>query len=201
MIPYASQTSGPNRRAIEEAGWRQFVSPDTWAKNGVPTTAFALDNGAWGAFLRGDSWDEGAFLQLVDAFGADADFVVVPDVVTDRDATLRSAETWLPRLEGLRRYLALQDGMTWDDVVPFVADLEGVFVGGTTAWKLSTMAEWGGFCRTRKLKLHVGRVNSVRRIRLCGDAGAHSFDGSVVSRYARVKLKLFDNEVRQRWLF
>ncbi len=91
--------------------------------------------------------------------------------------------------------------MAWTDVEPFVAELAGVFVGGSTAWKLSTMADWGAFCRTHELRLHVGRVNSVRRIRRCGDVGADSFDGSVVSRYAKVKLRLFDNEVRQQWLF
>lgn len=201
MIPYASQTSGPNRAAIEGAGWRQFVSPDTAAKNGAPTTAYALDNGAWGAFLRGQPWNEEAFVRLVGEMGERSDFVVVPDVVSDRLATLERASVWLPRLAGLRRYVAVQDGMTWTDVEPLVPDLAGLFVGGSTAWKLSTMADWGGFCRARGLRLHVGRVNSARRIRLCGDAGANSFDGSVVSRYARVKLRLFDNEVRQRWLF
>jgi hypothetical protein len=201
VTPYASQTSGPNRRAIEAAGWRQFVSPDTVVKNGRPSTGYALDNGAWGAFLRAQPWDAEAFVRLVDKLGSDADFVVVPDAVTDRVATLERAAEWLPRLEGIPRYLAVQDGMTWTDVDPFATQLAGLFVGGSTAWKLSTMADWGGYARARSLRMHVGRVNSVRRIRLCGDAGADSFDGSVVSRYAQVKLKLFDNEVRQRWLF
>jgi hypothetical protein len=201
VIPYASQTSGPNRRAIERAGWRQFVSPDTRPKNGVPTTAYALDNGAWGAFLRGQPWDAEAFERLVGELGTAADFVVVPDAVSDRAVTLERAHDWLPRLAGLPRYLAVQDGMTWTDVDPFVPELAGIFLGGSTAWKLETLADWGGYAHARALRLHVGRVNSVRRIRRCGDAGADSFDGSVVSRYAAVKLRLFDNEVRQKWLF
>ena len=201
MIPYASQTSGASRRALERAGWRQFVSPDTRAKNGAPTTAYAIDNGAWGAHLHGRPWEPEPFRRLVGEHGRKADFVVVPDVVGDRAATLARAAEWLPRLAGLDLYVAVQDGMTTQDVVPFATVIAGLFLGGSTAWKLSTMNRWGEACRGLGLRLHVGRVNSVRRIRKCGDAGAHSFDGSGVSRYARKKLRLFDNEVRQKWLF
>ena len=201
MIPYASQTSGPNRRAIEAAGWRQFVSPDTAAKNGTPTTAYAIDNGAWGAFLRGQPWAEEPFLRLVDELGPRADFVVVPDVVGDRQRTLDLADPWLVRLVGIPRYLALQDGMTWADVDPFVPELAGVSLGGSFDWKWETLAYWGAGARERDLRLHVLRVNSARCIRRCFDAGAASFDGSQVSRYAKVKMRLFNNEMRQRWLF
>lgn len=201
MIPYASQTSGPNRAAIEAAGWRQFVSPDTRACNGAPTTAYALDNGAWGSFMRGEPWREEPFTALVDALGELADFIVVPDKVEDRAATVELAKSWLPRLDGYRRYLAVQDGMEWSDVERFVPDLAGIFVGGSTPWKLSTMGQWASRAHGVGLQLHVGRVNTVRRIRLCGDAGADSFDGSSVSRYAKKNLRRLDNEVRQGWLW
>jgi len=44
--------------------------------------------------------------------------------------------------------------------------------------------------------LHVGRVNSARRIRLCAMAGADSFDGSSASRLA-VSLRNLDNARNQ----
>jgi len=37
----------------------------------------------------------------------------------------------------------------------------------------------------RRRYFHVGRVNTARRIRLCAEAGADSFDGTSVSRYAQ----------------
>lgn len=209
MIPYASQTSGPNRRAIEAAGWRQFVSPATRAKNGQPTTAYAIDNGAWSAFLQCVPWQPDAFVRLVDELGERSDFIVVPDVVRDRERTLELANVWLPRLRGLRLYLAVQDGMGWMDVDPLRSYIDGLFIGGSTAWKWSTINAWGLAAKARALPLHVGRVNSAKRIRDCWNAGAGSFDGSQVSRYAEVKLPPFDaelkdcmrHEVRQTWLF
>ena len=202
MIPYASQTSGPNLRLIQAAGWRQMVSPDTARENGTnPPTMFALDNGAWPAFVHSRPWDEEAFMRCVDLMGARADFVVVPDVVANREATLAQADVWIAKLAGLPLYLALQDGMEWTDVDPFCSRLAGFFQGGSTDWKLRTMAEWGAYCGARGLRLHVGRVNTARRIRMCHDAGAHSFDGSSVSRFAKMNLRRLDNEVRQGWLF
>lgn len=201
MIAYASQTSGENRDRLAAAGWRQFVSPDTWEKNGDPTAAYALDNGAWGAFKNGRPWDWWRFWRCAAVLGWLADFVVVPDVVGNARATLELARVWIRRLAGTTRYLAAQDGMTWEDVAPFARDIAGVFLGGSTGWKLGTMSYWGKVCRANGKRLHVGRVNTGRRIKLCQDAGADSFDGSNASRYARVKLRGLDNVVRQTTLW
>jgi hypothetical protein len=45
---------------------------------------------------------------------------------------------------------------------------------------------WGSLARRRHGHLHVGRVNSACRIRICAASGADSFDGSDVSRYTPV---------------
>lgn len=201
MTPYASQTSGPNRELLLRAGWGQFISPDTWAKNGPPVTFNALDNGAWGSFRRGEEWAEEPFLALTEALGPQSDFVVVPDKVGCGKTTMEMAERWVPQLVGLRLYLAVQDGMHWGDIEHLVPSIRGVFVGGSTPWKLETMADWGAGARARGLKMHVGRVNTAKRIRFCGDAGADSFDGSSASRFARKNLPRLNNEVRQGWLW
>lgn len=202
IIPYASQTSGTNKRLLLEAGWRFMVSPDTADKNRLdPACKYALDNGAWGAFVRQRPWEEDRFLRLVDTFGGRADFVVIPDVVADAPRTLELADVWIRRLDGIPRYLALQDGMGFSDVLPFVARVAGFFLGGSTAWKLRSAAEWGGFCSRHGRYLHVGRVNTIKRIRLMRDAGAHSFDGSNASRFAKVKLPGLQGELDQQWLF
>jgi hypothetical protein len=43
---------------------------------------------------------------------------------------------------------------------------------------------WGRLARECGAYLHVGRVNSARRISLCALAGADSFDGTSVTRFA-----------------
>lgn len=201
IIPYASQTSAANKAALQAAGWRFMISPDTIRKNIYdPSTPHAIDNGAWGAHVRGQPWDEDAFLKLVDALGQTSDFVALPDVVEQRDATLEIADRWIERLRGLVLYVVLQDGMSEPDIAPFLPRVDGLFLGGSTEWKLETMGAWGAFAHRHGKRLHVGRVNSRKRILACRDAGAHSFDGSGVSRFARVKLPIFDAEIQQRWL-
>jgi hypothetical protein len=62
------------------------------------------------------------------------------------------------------------------------------------------MRAWGMLAREHSAYLHIGRVNTARRIRLCADAGADSFDGTSVSRYATT-LELLDSARRQTHLF
>lgn len=200
-MAYASRTGTRRNLAVmRECGWRILVTPAEQRTEGFP---YALDNGAWTSRPgQGKEWDEAAFVRLTERLGTCADFVVAPDVVASGLASLRLTEAWLPRRVGVarRRLVAVQDGMTTADVRPMLGPSVGIFVGGSTAWKLSTMRAWGELARERGAYLHVGRVNTIRRIRLCQDAGADSFDGTSVSRYAVTITKL-DNARRQATLF
>ena len=95
-----------------------------------------------------------------------------------------------------RQLLAVQDGMTPADVAEHVGPHRGIFVGGSTEWKLRTMLEWGAFCRGAGAYLHIGRVNSVKRIALCVASGANSIDGTSASRFSVTTAKL-TNAARQ----
>lgn len=162
---------------------------------------YALDNGAWTAHQRGEPFDVAAFEKALGLLGDGADWVVAPDIVGGGVRSLRLSESWLPRLEWCRRTLiAVQDGIAPRDISPLLGSRVGIFVGGTTEWKIATMRRWGSLSRERQCYLHVARVNSARRIHLCHDAGAHSFDGSSVTRYAKT-LPLLDNAARQGQLF
>lgn len=199
MIPYASRTgTRRNLAALREADWRLLVS----ARGVLRTEGFryALDNGAWTAYQRGEPFDRDAFERALELLGADADWIVVPDVVMDARATLEAAEEWLPRLSGYPLLLAVQDGMDVADVAPLISSRVGIFLGGSTPWKLRTMRTWGEVARTRGAHFHVGRVNTARRIAMCQEAGAHSFDGSSASRYAK-SLPRLDRAVRQGSIF
>jgi hypothetical protein len=185
LIAYASRTgTRRNLAALRAAGWRILVTP---AKPLVPSGFhFALDNGAWTAFQTGRPFDEIAFADLVEKHGAGADFVVAPDIVAGGMRSLEFSLTWLPRLKNLRQVLLpLQDGMSpiaigevlraWPAI--------GLFLGGSTEWKLATMYQWGAVAAAFRRPYHVGRVNTTRRIRLCAEAGATSFDGTSASMY------------------
>lgn len=191
MIGYASRTgTRRNLAALRAAGWRLLVSAAApWRTEGF---RYGIDNGAWSAFQSGKPFDFDAFCGCVDQLGAGADFCITPDIVGEGRQSLNLSTTWLPWvLERTRLALiAVQDGMTPDDVRPLLRLRVGLFVGGTTEWKLGTLPLWGSLARETNTYLHVGRVNTARRIRYCASVGAHSFDGTSVSRFAVTMGKL-----------
>lgn len=197
MMGYASHTGTKrNLAALRAAGWGILLTPGKHRTEGF--ARYCLDNGAWSAYQQGTAWDGGAFAAFVDAVGP-GDFIVAPDIVAGGLASLALTESWLPRLPGLR-LIAVQDGMTPADVRPLLGPTVGIFVGGSTEWKLSTMRTWGRLAREVGCYLHIGRVNTRRRINMCLFVGAHSFDGTSVSRYA-VTLPKLDGARRQVSLF
>lgn len=133
---------------------------------------YACDNGAFGP----KGFQEEPWLKLLGwakLSGQAPSWVLVPDVVADREATLANWKTYSPVAArfGWPLAFAVQDGMTAKDVP---ANAEVVFVGGSTFWKWQTVATW---CKAFH-RVHVGRVNTYRRLWECHDAGAESTDGT-----------------------
>jgi hypothetical protein len=159
---------------------------------------YAIDNGAWTAHTQQRPWDEGKFMRLIASHGERADFVILPDVVAGGLESLRFSESWIPRLEGIgrRRLLAVQDGMAPWDVEPLLGESLGLFVGGSTDWKWRSLPHWGFLARRAGVYMHVGRVNTTRRILECIRVGADSFDGSSASKWRLNQAKL-DNARKQ----
>lgn len=202
LIAYASRTgTRRNLAALRDARWRLLVSAaGSLRPEGFP---YALDNGAWSAYSRGQPFDEPAFARALRKLGAGADWTVLPDIVAGGAPSLDLSLRWMRMVldESPVALLAVQDGMTVNDVRPFLGPRVGVFVGGSTAWKLKTMSAWCTLAAELGCWSHVGRVNSRIRIRACQTAGATSFDGTSVSRFATT-LPLLDNAKRQqawRW--
>jgi len=137
---------------------------------------FALDNGKFPVWAAGKEWDEAAFVSLLDRvshIGGKPRWVLVPDVVADRDGTLREWDHWCARLQsyGWPLAFAAQDGMTPEDVP---SEAAVVFVGGSTDWKRRTL---GGWCASFP-RVHVGRINTDKWLWECAEAGAESCDGT-----------------------
>ncbi len=137
---------------------------------GIP---YAFDNGAFGA---GDDWQEEPWIKMLEwgkLSGQNPLWALVPDVVGDRIRTLRKWDIYAPKLAayGWPLAFAVQDGMEPSDVP---AGAEVIFVGGSTEWKWRTVEMW---CKEFP-HVHVGRVNTYRRLWQCHDAGAKGCDGT-----------------------
>ena len=143
--------------------------------------------GAWKAFQQQRPFDEIAFSFLVERHGPSADFVVIPDIVAGGMASLEFSRSWIPRLKHLKKLLLpVQDGMDLFSVTAILHEHKnvGIFLGGSTEWKLKTMFQWGVMAATVNRHHHVGRVNTMRRIRLAAEAGADSFDGTSATMFS-----------------
>ena len=120
------------------------------------------------------------------AWGADWSivnaFLLVGLVLTTRDALDELHRRGLPAA------LVLQDGIPGPEAVPW-DQIEAVFVGGSTEFKLGELArEIVGEATARGKWIHVGRVNSLRRIAYAKSIGANSIDGSSFSKFGDVQI-------------
>jgi hypothetical protein len=160
----------PNRLA-----W--LVGPSAMSKTKLrPWMPYALDNDAFSAWSQKKPWDVEAWralLQWAQLSRHKPLWVLVPDVVADREATLQNWVRYAPEAAAYKWPLAfaVQDGMTPADVP---ADAAIVFVGGTTRWKWQTLPMWAESCA----RVHVGRVNELRRLWTCEEYGVESVDGT-----------------------
>lgn len=188
--------------ALKKAGWKMLVVATGHDKNaGLP---YAIDNGAWSAFNQGKPFDAHKFRKIL-AWSAtqeiSPDWVVLPDIVAGGLESLEFSMCWLDEVSEYttRPLLAVQDGMTPQHAEPLMREGMGIFLGGSTEWKLATMPMWGEFCRGRYY-YHVARVNSAKRIHYAASCGADSFDGTSVCQFP-VTLGRLDRARKQLNLF
>jgi hypothetical protein len=145
---------------------------------------YAIDNGAYSAWVNGQEWSPEPFLRLMEkcwSSGKLPDFVVVPDIVAGGVSSLKRSLDWIPDLRaigGTAFYLAVQDGMTPDDIRPVLPLFDGLFIGGTMEWKLSTGADWVQLAHENGKPCHIGRVGTWPRIMWAQNIGADSIDSS-----------------------
>lgn len=133
MVGYASRTgTRRNLDALARAGWRLLVSAK--GEHRAEGMRYAIDNGAWTAYQRGEPFDESAFLAVVDKLGERADWIVLPDIVLGGLGSLDFSLRWMERLRGMPSQLliAVQNGMQLQDVAPYLSPVVGIFIGGST---------------------------------------------------------------------
>lgn len=161
----------------------QLLTPLTRYK--LRHEVYGIDNGSFSSF------NEREFRNLLRRNAprqAEALFVAIPDKVGCHRTTLELYEEHKHLAEGWRKAFVAQDGF---DGAPACA--EAIFVGGTTKFKdsdevLSLCKEW----LRQGLHVHIGRVNGPERFIRFHDVGAHTCDGSGVSKYDHMLLIIRD---------
>lgn len=205
MICYASRTgTRRNLDALRRHGWGLLVSrAGVWRTEGFER--ICGDNGAWADFQAGRPFDEDSYERFLDWLASQTivpDWLVLPDIVAGGLDSLALSMRYLNRCLAVAPMvlIAVQNGMEPADLMPLVGPNVGIFLGGSTDWKLQRMIEWGAFCAQHRVHYHVARVNSFKRMSLSIAAGADSIDGSSGSRYA-VTVPMLSYASRHRDLF
>lgn len=160
---------------------RHTSSAERTAEAGLP---WAADNDCFqglhaGRFLR--------MLAIIDELPGCL-FVSCPDVVGDHAQTLELWHEWSPVIEevGQRPAFVLQDGATWDEVPSEVP----LFIGGSTEFKLGY--DCAALVRCAKYEgrwVHMGRVNSAKRMAYAASIGVDSIDGTGWVRFKDAHLQ------------
>ena len=205
MIPYTSAI--PKLECLDELlkycdDWRMLLSPASYPSINKSNEhlmlkhGYAIDNGIYADWVKDRDWDEDKFFMILDRYAARADWIVIPDSIGDWDKTISLFMIWVNKLFHYHRPLMIvaQDGAEQNDYREIRGLTKnghrmidggiGVFIGGTTEWKLNNAGKIAKICRDNNALCHIGRVNSAKRVRMCWNWGATSFDGSGMSRFS-----------------
>lgn len=173
---YLATASGPKvRDAIASGRLGQMVTPNAGNRL-VPGASFAIDNGCFSDAWSADKWI--ATLRKYQGVPGCL-FAVVPDKVCDAAETNRLWRLWAPLVKsmGYKAAYVTQNGCTG---IPVDADV--LFTGGDDEWKLGPEAQrLVRQANMRGIPCHMGRVNSLRRIRQAAMYGYDSVDGTFLA--------------------
>ena len=147
-------------------GWIQ--SPKSWV-NPPYYMPYAMDNGAFKDFIPNEYLNHIVRSQKFH----NPLWIALPDSLGNAKETLRLWDQWYPQVSKTKYKLAFvaQDGILPQDIPK---EAHCIFVGGTTNWKLKNSYKFKGIANL----LHIGRVNSTKRLQWALEIGADSCDGT-----------------------
>lgn len=155
-----------------------FIDTPAQGNRRPPGVAWCADNGCYGKGWPGNErWF--AWLRKNSADVEACAFATAPDIVGNAVETLRRSLPWLGRIRtlGYPAALVAQDGLE-HLTVPWDA-FDALFIGGTTGWKLDAEARTLVVqAKARGKWVHMGRVNSEKRMRYAEAIGCDSVDGT-----------------------
>lgn len=122
---------------------------------------YILDNGAYKCYTDNRPWDATLFIRRLNQIPEkehEPDFVILPDVVTDPQGTYRRAREWADWIDYSTLY-PCQDGISPERACNIADELDadGLFIGGTIAWKRENAAEFVEAGKNVGLHVHIGR--------------------------------------------
>ena len=210
MVGYCSATgTRTTREKILEYGWNVLWTASGHNWDSLPIIpGYAIDNGAWSSYLSGREWSESDFLRCLNfsrefskGTGHSPLWCVLPDIVAGGLRSLDFSLRWINTVKDYSRIMliAVQDGMRPEDVERYLGPEIGIFLGGSTEWKLKNMMEFGELAKSKDAYYHVARCNSQKRIHHAAAAGADSFDGTSVCRFP-CTIKNLDRAIQQMTL-
>lgn len=143
--------------------------------------AWCADNGCFSTnYVGDDRWF--AWLASKAHRAESCVFATAPDVVGDAAATWERSREWLPRIRslGFPAAFVAQDGIERTAIEWSAFDV--LFLGGSTDWKLGTAARAvTAEAKRRGKHVHMGRVNSRRRLLYAQAIGCDSADGTYLA--------------------
>ena len=164
------------RKALQDAGVGFLATPQFrgYYKVGDSDWLAAADNGCYSKKWKLEQWQSWLL-----KWNTQPLFTTVPDVVGDA-ATTRAL--WNKHFDfvnnlGHKPAYVIQDGET-GATVPW-HNAQAIFIGGSTEYKLSAHAQAiTKEAKQRGLWVHMGRVNSQRRMNIAYEWGCDSVDGT-----------------------
>lgn len=143
--------------------------------------AWCADNGCYSKGWPGEEkfleW-----LKLLQGGAKNCHFVVAPDVMADAAATLERSKPWLSTIRELGFPVAMVAQNGQENVTLPWRDFNVLFIGGDTEFKLGAVArELAAEAKSRCKRVHMGRVNSIQRVRYANDIGCDSVDGTTLA--------------------
>jgi hypothetical protein len=195
------------RRLLADKRYQPHLGALLTPQSGNPVLGTVREHGTWWAADNAafSHPDDSAFERLVSdildftypGYSLAPQWVAVPDVVGNHAQTRALFSSWVAHWEyefgrvPVPLAFVLQDGCTISDV-PW-DQIDAVFVGGSTEWKLGPEAI--ELCEQAKgigKWVHVGRVNTLSRLRFAmRHMSADSVDGSGFSKFPDATLPRF----------
>ena len=171
--------SSANLTILQKRGWgRMFV---TRTPTPYPYELWGFDNGAFGAFLRGESFPTQVFEKRLEAamnVNSEPYLAVTPDIVANGCESLEFSLEWRKKLpNGWPWYLAVQDGMELTEVEDSLHLFTGIFLGGSDKFK-STAYRWAQLAHKHRKNFHYGRASTPKKLAHAHRVNADSCDTS-----------------------
>ena len=177
MLYFANPVRGGAQQAMRD-GTLGYIDTPAQGNRRPAGVTWCADNGCFGKGYPGAA----GWLAWLERNAADAPqcrFATAPDVVGDAAATLQLSRPYLAQIRqfGYPAALVAQDGLE-NEVIPW-SEFDVLFIGGTTEWKLGpAAAEIVREAKARGKWVHMGRVNSRKRMRYADSIGCDSTDGT-----------------------